>query len=249
MWVKEYGRGNRIFIAFHGWGGTHREFAPLATRLPEGCRLLSFDLPGYGASPRPDVWDLDAIAADIEEELEHRLGEQPRTLIGFCSGILFSLLLTQRKPETVERIVMIDPFAWVPWYFRIFLAGEFGRRAYATTFQSKLGRAITDRVIKGRQKQDADFTGAFRDIDHDVTQRYLGLLNQVNVERFSDLRVAVDMLHGENTFAEVRKSVRRFRQLWPHARRIVLHDVGHLPMVQGVRQMASAIFNQENGRP
>jgi pimeloyl-ACP methyl ester carboxylesterase len=249
MWVKEHGQGNRIFVAFHGWGGTHREFAPLATRLPEGCRLLSFDLPGYGASPKPDVWDLDAVAAEIERELERRLGEQPRTLIGFCSGNLFSLLLARRKPETVRRIVMIDPFASVPWYFRIFLAGEFGRLAYGTTFQSRLGRAITDWVIKGRQKQDADFTGAFRDIDHDVTRKYLELLNQVDAQGFSDLQVAIDLLYGENTFAEVRKSVRQFRQLWPHAREIVLHDVGHLPMLKGFRQLASAIFDRENGRP
>lgn len=248
MFVKEYGQGDRNFIAFHGWAGTHREFGPLAFRLPEGCRLLSFDLPGYGASPKPDVWDLDTIAAEIEQEIELRLGEQCRTLIGFCSGNAFSLLLAQRKPEAVERIVMIDPFAGVPWYFRIFLAGEFGRRAYAATFQSRLGRAITDWVIRRSQKQEAEFTAAFRDIDHDITRRYLKLLNQVDLRQFSNLMIAVDILYGENTFGAVRKSIMRLRELWPHARIIVLHDVGHLPMLQGARQLTSVIFNQEGER-
>ena len=249
MYVKEYGRGDRFFAAFHGWGGSHREFVPLASRLPQNGRMLSFDLPGYGASPTPDLWDLDAIAADVEQELECRLGRQPRTLIGFCSGNVFPMLLAQRKPETVERIVMIDPFASVPWYFRIFLWGEFGRRAYAATFQSGTGRAVTDWAIRRIQKQDENFTVAFRDINHDIVRAYLKLFNQVDVQKFSDLRVATDMLYGESTFVEVRKSVARYCELWPHARKIVLRDAGHLPLVKSVRQIASVVFNQESGRP
>jgi pimeloyl-ACP methyl ester carboxylesterase len=179
------------------------------------------------------------------------LAEQPRTLIGFCSGILFSLLLAQRKPETVRRIVMIDPFAWVPWYFRIFLAGDFGRRAYATTFQSRLGRAITDWVIKGRFRSRMRISPeAFRDIDHDVTKRYLGLLNQVNVERFSNLRVAVDMLYGENTFAEVRQIVvRRLASVVAACQENCLTQCRAFADVQGVRQMASVIFGHGNIQP
>jgi pimeloyl-ACP methyl ester carboxylesterase len=248
MYIKEYGHGDKLFVAFHGWGGTHREFAPLASRLPPNGRLLSLDLPGYGASPKPDVWDLDAIAADMEGELEQRLGLQSRTLIGFCSGNVFALLLAQRKQETVERIAMIDPFASVPWYFRVFLRGELGRRAYAATFQSRAGRAVTDWVIRRIQKQDENFTAAFRDMDHDVVRRYLELFNRVDLRRFGNLTVAIDMLYGESTFVEVRQSITRFGTLWPHARKFILHDVGHLPLVKGVRQIASLVFNQESSR-
>lgn len=249
MYVKEYGRGDRLFAAFHGWGGTHREFAPLAARMPKNCRLLSLDLPGYGISPGPEAWDLDAIAADAERELESRIGRQPRTLIGFCSGLIFALILAQRNQETVERIVLIDPFATVPWYFRIFLQGEFGRRAYDATFKTRIGRSITDWTIRRIQKQDEDFTGAFRDIDHDVVRMYLKLFNRVDVGKFGDLKMAIDLLYGERTFVEVRKSVTRFSSLWPHARKTVLHDVGHLPLLKGARQLASVVFNQEGGGP
>ena len=248
MYVKEYGQGDRLFVALHGWGGSHREFAPLASRLPQNGRLLSFDLPGYGASPKPDLWELDAVAANVEQELERRIGQQPRTLIGFCSGNIFPMLLAEQKPETVERIVMIDPFASVPWYFRIFLWGEFGRRAYSATFQSRAGRAVTDWVIRRVQKQNESFTAAFRDIDHDVVRRYLKLFNKVDVRRFKDLGVAIDLIYGESTFREVRQSVTRLGELWPHARKIILRDVGHLPLIKGARQIASVVFDQESGR-
>jgi pimeloyl-ACP methyl ester carboxylesterase len=248
MYVKEYGRGDRIFAAFHGWGGTHREFAPLARFLPQDTRLLCPDLPGYGASPGPGAWDLDAIAADMGRELELRLGMQPRTLIGFCSGAVFPLILARRMPETVGRVVMIDPFASVPWYFRIFLRGEFGRRAYSATFQSQAGRAVTDWVVRHIQRQDESFTSAFRDIDHEAVRRYLCLFNRFDVGRFRDLAVATDILYGERTFAEVRRSVERLCELWPHARKFELRGVGHLPLVRGSRQIAAVVFSRETGR-
>ena len=61
MFVEQYGNGPRTFLAFHGWGGDHREFAPLAARLPDDVRLLSVDLPGYGQSPKPPRWDMAEI--------------------------------------------------------------------------------------------------------------------------------------------------------------------------------------------
>ncbi len=245
MYIREYGRGDSVFIAFHGWGGTHREFSPLALRMPPNVRLLSFDLPGYGASPEPDVWDLDEIAGGMERELEGRLGSQRRTLVGFCSGHIFCLLLAQRNQEAVERIVMIDPFAAVPWYFRIFLLGEFGRHAYSLTFKTGCGRAVTDWIIGRVQKQDQDFTAAFRTVNHDAVRKYLKLFNQVDVQRFRDLKVDIDILYGESTFGEVRKSIILFQELWPQAGKTALRNVGHLPMVKGARQLASIIFKQE----
>ena len=247
MYVKEHGRGNRIFVAFHGWAGTHREFVPLASRLPGGARLLSVDLPGYGASPEPGTWDLDAIAAALGQELELRTGCLPATLIGFCSGGVFALLVASRKPGAVERIVLIDPFAYVPWYFRIFLRGEAGRRAYAVTFQTRAGRAVADRIVRWAQKQDTDFTAAFRTANHAAVRRYLALFDRIDLQRFRDLPMPIDILYGENTFADVRKSVALYGELWPHARTSVLPGVGHLPLVKGAPRLAAASFGREGG--
>lgn len=247
MYVKEYGRGERVFAAFHGWGGTHREFAPLARFLPQDARLVCPDLPGYGASTGPGVWDLDAIAADMERDLELRLSPPPLTLIGFCSGAVFPLILAERMPGRVGRLVMIDPFASVPWYFRIFLRGEFGRRAYSATFQSRAGRAVADGILRRIQRQDESFTSAFRDIDHDVVRRYLFLFDRFDLGRFRNPGAAVDILYGEKTFREVRRSVERLCGLWPHARKIVLHGVGHLPLVKGAPQIAAVVFHPTAG--
>ena len=242
MHVEQYGNGPRTFLAFHGWGGDHREFAPLAARLPDDARLLSVDLPGYGQSPKPPRWDLAEIVGEIIRDMDER-GLNDVTLVGFCSGAVMALLVAQQIPARVARIVMIDPFAFLPWYFRIFVAGEFGRRAYRATFASPLGRRITTWVLRRRQSTDDDFMGAFGRVDHEVTQRWLELFHRVGrADQFRALAMPIDIASGERTFAAVRESVREYCAIWPHARTFELRHVGHLPLVRGARQLADLIF-------
>jgi pimeloyl-ACP methyl ester carboxylesterase len=243
MYVEQYGNGPRTFLAFHGWGGDHREFAPLAAKLPGDARLFSADLPGYGESPKPPHWDMKEIVREIVGAMDERR-LNPVTLIGFCSGAVIALLVAQQVPERVERIVMIDPFAFVPWYFRIFLAGEFGRRAYRTAFASPLGRRITTWVLRRRQATDDDFMGAFGRVDHEITQRWLELLHRVgSVDQFAGLSMPVDIAHGERTFAAVRESAREYRRMLPQIRIHELRHAGHLPLVRAAKQLAGIIFN------
>ena len=242
MFVKEYGSGEGLFLCLHGWGGDHREFAPLASRAPDDICMLSVDLPGYGLSPKPAEWSLKAITDEGLEVLNTR-DIHSCTLIGFCSGAGLALMVAARTPAKVRRVVMIDPFAFVPWYFRLFLCGEFGRRAYATTFQTQVGRKITDWVLKRMQTSDADFTNAFVNLDHDVTLRYLQMLSRVDIhQRFKSLDMDIDILYGEHTFTAVRRSVEIFRSLLPQANVKELRGVGHLPMIKGARQLAAFIF-------
>lgn len=243
IYCKEYGRADgRPYLCLHGWGGDHRDFLPLVARRPEGARLLSLDLPGYARSPRPAAWTMDSILDEIGALIETRRSG-PCTLVGFCSGAAMAVLLAQRRPALTRRVVMIDPFAYVPWYFRLFLAGEFGRRAYATTFQSAPGRAIANGILRRMQRSDEDFTRAFASLNHEIALRHLALLNSVDVRRITlDRAIAVDIVIGAHTFGAVRRSVEIFQSLWPQARRHELTGIGHLIMVKGAPQLAELIF-------
>ncbi len=244
MHLEPYGNGSRTFLAFHGWGGDHREFAPLAARLPPDVLLLSADLPGYGRSPKPPRWEMGTILDEILGEIRAR-ELRDVTLVGFCSGAVIALLLAQRVPDRVRRIVMIEPFAFLPWYFRLFVAGAFGRHAYRTTFASPLGRRITTWVLRRRQSTDDDFMGAFGRIDHETTQEWLALFHRVGrAGQFAGLTMPIDIASGENTFAAVRESIREYQAIFPQARMHGLRHVGHLPLVRGARQLVPIVFGE-----
>ncbi len=243
MHIERYSEGSRVFLAIHGWGGDHREFAPLAAGRPSDARLLSVDLPGYGRSPPPERWDLRAIGAELGGLLAREAGPDGGTLIGFCSGAILALLAAQARPAAARRIVMIDPFAYLPFYFRIFTWGAAGRAMYRSAFAGGAGRRVVNRVLRKRQNADADFTVAFERVNHEVTLRYLALFARLgSVAQFAGLPAKFDLIYGERTFAAVRRSIRMLRALWPEARAEALPGVGHLPMVKAARRIREIVF-------
>ena len=250
MYVKRYGTGEREFyFGLHGWSGDHRTFAPLAAHLPARASLYSADLPGCGQSPAPQSLTLDAVTGEIVAAVLAAVPPRAAvTLIGNCSGAILGLSAAARLGERVGRLVLIDPFAYWPWYFRVFVAQSFGRHAYRATFANPLGRWLTNQSLRGRRTTDTDLTQSFGHIDHDVAQRYLALLAEVEgVERFASLRgVPIDIVYGERTFAAVKKSVPLWRSVWPQARARMLCGAGHLPILEATAQLAGIIFADDS---
>ncbi|HZG53507.1 MAG TPA: alpha/beta fold hydrolase [Pyrinomonadaceae bacterium] len=249
MYVKRYGTGeHELYFGLHGWSGDHRTFAPLAAHVPARASLYSADLPGCGQSPAPPRFDLESVTAEIVAAVRGALAAAPPraaiTLIGNCSGAILGLLVAEQIRERVGRLVLIDPFAYWPWYFRVFVARSFGRYAYRTTFANPLGRWLTNQSLRSRRTAATDLTDSFGRIDHDVAQSYLALLAQVGgVERFESLRgVPIDIVYGERTFGAVKKSVSMWQGVWPQARARALAGAGHLPLLEATAQLAGIVF-------
>jgi pimeloyl-ACP methyl ester carboxylesterase len=253
MYVKRYGAGEgELYFGLHGWSGDHRTFAPLATHLPPGASLYSADLPGCGQSPAPSPFTLESVTAACAASARETLAAAPPrarlTLIGNCSGAILGLLVAERIRARVGRLVLIDPFAYWPWYFRVFVAPRFGRYAYRSTFANPLGRWLTNQSLRGRRTAETDLTHSFGRIDHDVAQGYLALLARVEgVERFESLRdVPIDIAYGERTFAAVKKSVGMWQSVWPQARAHMLRGAGHLPILEATTQLAALVFGKDD---
>lgn len=248
MFVERYGRGPLVYFALHGWGGDRRTFAPLAPHIPPEARLYSADLPGCGNSPAPRAWSVEAVVEEVVEavrqvELMRRTMGSRVTLVGNCGGAVFALLAAEVLGEKVGRVVMIDPFAYLPRYFRLFLAGDFGRLAYGATFASPVGRWVTNQTLRGRRAATADLTASFAETDHEAARRYLALYDEVGgVERFRGFDAAVEIAHGDKTFGAVRRSLALWADVLPHARVHRLEGAGHQPIAEAPAQTARVIF-------
>jgi len=246
MYVKRYGTaGEQLYFGLHGWSGDHRTFAPLAARMPASAALYSADLPGCGQSPALSNLNVDSVTDEIVKAVLVAVppGKQV-TLIGNCSGAILGLLAAGRIEERVRRLVLIDPFAYWPWYFRVFVAKSFGRYAYRTTFANPFGRWLTNQSLRGHRTAETDLTNSFGEIDHDVAQRYLALLAEVGgIARFANLRrVPIEIVYGERTFGAVKKSVGMWQKIWPQSRARVLAGAGHLPIMEATEALSEIVF-------
>jgi len=242
VFVERHGAGPEAFFALHGWGGDRRTFAPLAPYVPAWASLYAADLPGCGDSPRPDAWAvgrvLDEIVGAVRETGAERL-----TLVGNCGGAVFALLAARELKGTVERVSLIDPFAYLPRYFRLFNAGELGRRAYDATFANPLGRWLTNQSLRGRRAGAADLTASFAEVDHESARAYLKLYEEVgSVETFRGFGAPVEITYGERTFGAVKRSLKLWREVLPQARVRELKGAGHQPFVEAPERLAEFVF-------
>ena len=243
MFVERHGRGPEAFFALHGWGGDRRTFAPLAPYVPEWASVYAADLPGCGDSPRPNAWAVGCVVDEVVRAVL-KTGAGRVTLVGNCGGAVFALLAARELEGTVGRVSLVDPFAYLPRYFRLFNAGEFGRRAYDATFANPLGRWLTNQSLRGRRAGAADLTASFAEVDHEAAREYLRLYEEVgSVEIFRGFAAPVDITYGERTFGAVRRSLKLWRGVLPQARARELKGAGHQPFVEAPERLAEFVFD------
>ena len=241
MHVQRYGQGPEVYFGLHGWGGSHLTYAPLVPLLPASASFFSADLPGYGRSPRPASWSAEIIGEAIASEI--RKMDVPRvTIVGNCAGAIFGLIAAGLAPERVRRIVMIDPFAFLPWYFKVFVHPHYGRIAYRGTFANPIGRWMTNASLRNHRASETHLTDSFKEVDHEVSIQYLEMLDAIDgIARFASLTADVEIVYGERTFAAVKQSVVQWQELWPHARQWRL-AAGHLPIEEAPADLAAILF-------
>jgi pimeloyl-ACP methyl ester carboxylesterase len=249
LYAKRYGSGSRVLVAYHGWGGDHRTFEPIVSLLPSDTTLISVDLPGYGQSAPPSAWTINSLTDALVENIG-QLRVSRFTLLGNCSGAILALLVAHRIEVQVERLVLIDPFAFMPWYFSLFLNRRIGRKAYSLTFETSVGRSVTNMALRHRRTDETNLTRSFESVDHGVVYEYLGLLGTIDsVDRFQGLAVPVDIAYGEKTFAAVKKSLPEWKRALPQARSYELAGAGHLPIEEATRALADVLFMKTSSMP
>jgi pimeloyl-ACP methyl ester carboxylesterase len=169
-------------------------------------------------------------------------------LVGSCSGAILTAFVARElremgRPEVVARLMMIDPFAYCPWYFRLFLIPVFGPLMYATAFANPIGRGITNFFLQDKRAGDTNLTESFAAVDHRVVWKYLKMLSECGRPgQFRGMVLPVDILYGEKTFSAVRRSVQEWKEAWPQARVKELAGVGHLPISEATAAVTKTLF-------
>lgn len=93
-------------VYLHGVTGHGGHARPLAERWLAGrYRVLAPDLLGHGSSPYEPPWRIEAQL----EAILASVGEEPAAWIGHSYGGRLAFELAARRPELVDRLVLLDP--------------------------------------------------------------------------------------------------------------------------------------------
>ncbi len=137
-------------VCLHGITGRGLGFHRLAEAWLGTYHVLAPDLLGHGSSPYEPPWSTD----DHLDALVESLGQQPAAWIGHSFGARLAFELAARRPELVERLVLLDPAMLLDPAVALHVAEESRRdRSYAS-FDDGVDRRFEE---SGLQRTSREF--------------------------------------------------------------------------------------------
>lgn len=101
LYVESTGSGPEL-VLLHGWGLHGGLWQPVIAPLSQNFCVHSVDLPGHGRSPREEALTLDSLVRRLDQAFP-----RPVIVVGWSLGGLFALEWARRRPDKVERVVLV----------------------------------------------------------------------------------------------------------------------------------------------
>jgi pimeloyl-ACP methyl ester carboxylesterase len=97
------------FVLLHGIGMSHRYYRRLQILLARHGDTYSIDLPGFGATPKPDrQLSVPDYAAVVAATL-HKMGTSHVVVIGHSMGTQLATELAVQHPDLVSHVALLGP--------------------------------------------------------------------------------------------------------------------------------------------
>ncbi len=234
------GKGAPI-VLLHGYPLDHHTWGFVAPLLDGTFDLIMPDLRGFGESSMVDSqYTLDDFASDIAGLLDH-LGIQKAAIAGHSMGGYIALAFAKLYPDRVSGLGLVStqtladpPDRKEGRYKSAAEVADKGIGGVVETMKPKFSpseehqNAVT--AIMQRQ-QPAAFIGALKAMAERMDTSSL----------LASAEFPVVIIHGD---ADSLVSVERGREMKasaPHAHYVELKGVGHLPMMEAVKETAEAL--------
>lgn len=239
-------------VLVHGLAGTHAYWLPVARRLARTRRVLAPDLPGFGASrPLGRGWSLEEAADALADALA-RLGVQRAALVGHSMGGALVATVALRRPELVDRLVLVAPIGFRPmrprpsWRLGPLLHLRRALRPlglllsrHAPTAQRLIGGVVENPTRVDLELARALIDGSLR--ARRTGQAGLDVIARDLAEHAGEIRVPTLVVWGRRDRAVSVSHLGAVVDAVPGARPLVLDGSGHLPMLDEPDALAAAL--------
>jgi pimeloyl-ACP methyl ester carboxylesterase len=228
-----WGAEETTVLALHGWGRTHRDYAPLFEGGDGSFAAVAIDLPGFGATPPPlEAWGSADYAAALSPLLDELA--PPVVVLGHSFGGRVALHLAAREPTRVRALVLTG----VPQLFASRSTGRVAPRYRLVRTLRRAGLVSERRLEEARERYGSADYRAASGVMRAVLVRAIG---ERYDELLATLSLPVELVWGEKDSAAPVDSARRAGELLADAHLTVLPGIGHLVPTEAPGALAAAL--------
>ena len=233
-------------VCLHGVRNHGRHFAPLAERLPD-LHVIAVDLLGHGSSPWEPPWDVSAHCDAILDTV----GLAPAALVGHSFGGRLAFELAARAPQSVPKLVLLDPAILLPGHVAL-AAAESARveKAYVSFDElierrydeSQLHSAPRELVVEDlapHVETGEDGLVRYRYCQSAVVAAYGEMASRP--PRFEDVRVPTLLVLGEQSYLPYDHLLDSHRSALGDLLQVVVVPGGHSVLWDALEETSAAI--------
>jgi pimeloyl-ACP methyl ester carboxylesterase len=244
--VDSGGSGDPI-VFIHGLSSYMGFWEYQLPHFAEHYRVLALDLPGYGASGRPDAPCSPPWYADVVSDWMFAVGVERATIVGHSMGGQVALEMALRHPERVDRLVLSAPAgieAFSPGTGAFLKRFWTARRAQEATEEEIRANFVTmvfsqhdegvERLIQERFR--LGLSARFGGTSVAVSRSIAGMIDHPVGARASAITAPTLIIYGTEdrmipnpvfTGGTARSIAEQAHRLIPHSRLVLIDGAGH----------------------
>jgi len=239
-------KAERPMLFVHGLSGQWQNWLENIPRFAKVRRVVALDLPGHGRSEMPHDRITIELYGEYVAELCEQLGLSPAVVIGNSMGGFVSAELAIRRPESVERLMLLSSagvsqmdIARSP----VLAGGKVA--AFLATSTVAQHRWIARRPLlrhlilfavarhPSLLKADVTFEGLMKGSGKPGFDDALRACLEYDFrDRLPQIGCPVLVLWGEKDAIIPHRDADKFVEMIDGARKIILKDTGHVPMME-----------------
>jgi abhydrolase domain-containing protein 6 len=235
-----------VALLVHGLGHwTQGAWDAMAALLQTTHRVIAFDLPGFGASDKPDArYDLPFFLATMHEIVQ-ALNLRRFTLVGHSLGGMIAADYAGAFPAEVEMLTLIAPagFLRTPKIFVRIVAGEPAARLFSLRPSRRFVRELLEQTFYDKSLINQDVFEHAYELSQDplvcraFLRVYAGALRDFLDPPGFEARLArytgpTLLVWGKQDEFIPTRALATARKVYPHADVLLLDRCGHSPNVE-----------------
>lgn len=230
-----------VLVLIHGMFGDHLDWEPVLEPLARRQRVIAIDLPGFGASDKPNREYTGEFFVDSLHGLLQELSVQRATLVGNSFGGQIALLYALRYPGEVKSLILVDSGGFRPFTEQ---EKELTRQRFSEAAIAALTPEINEMLFaplfsapsemrqRYLQKQNTKLGRTdYPAYAHAVASSIQLSISTFLLDRLPEIECPTLLLWGEKDQAVPLELARQALEKLPRARLKVVPGCGHVPQL------------------